>query len=87
MTGIGRWTEEDFVRTIRTGVNPSGDSLNPIMPWRTIRRMTDDDLRAMYMYLRTVPALPQRGEESLTRLAAQRLRVSARRRRLLVRCH
>ena len=42
-TGIGRWTEEDFVRTIRTGVNPSGDSLNPIMPWRTIRRMTDDD--------------------------------------------
>ena len=56
-TGIGRWTEEDFVRTIRTGVNPSGDSLNPIMPWRTIRRMTDDDLRAMYMYLRTVPAV------------------------------
>lgn len=56
-TGIGRWTEEDFVRTLRTGVNPAGDTLNPIMPWRTIRRMTDDDLRAMYRYLRTVPAV------------------------------
>jgi mono/diheme cytochrome c family protein len=56
-TGIGRWTEEDFVRTMRTGVNPAGDSLNPIMPWRTIRRMTDDDLRAIYKYLRTVPAV------------------------------
>jgi len=56
-TGIGRWTEADFVRTMRTGVNPAGDTLHPIMPWRAIRRMTDDDLRAMYLYLRTVPAV------------------------------
>lgn len=54
-TGIGKWTQADFVRTMRTGVNPSGDSLNPIMPWRTLRRMTDRDLIAMYLYLRTVP--------------------------------
>jgi mono/diheme cytochrome c family protein len=56
-TGIGRWTEEDFLRTMRTGVDPAGDTLHPIMPWRAIRRMTDDDLRAMYLYLRTVPAV------------------------------
>lgn len=56
-TGIGRWSEDDFVRTIRTGVNPQGDSLNPIMPWRQNARMTDDDLRAIYRYLRTVPAI------------------------------
>ena len=54
-TGIGRWSEADFVRTIRTGVNPSGDTLHPIMPWRELRRMTDDDLRAIYLFLRTVP--------------------------------
>jgi mono/diheme cytochrome c family protein len=53
-TGIGRWSEADFIRTMRTGVNPSGDTLNPIMPWRTMRRMTDDDLRAIYRYLRTL---------------------------------
>lgn len=56
-TGIGRWSEADFIRTIRTGVNPSGDSLHPIMPWRTLRRMTDNDLRAIYRYLRTVPPI------------------------------
>lgn len=56
-TGIGRWSEDDFLRTLRTGVNPSGYKLNPIMPWPTIRRMTDDDLRAIYRYLRTVPAV------------------------------
>lgn len=53
-TGIGRWSEADFIRTIRTGVDPKGDSLNPFMPWQQIRRMTDDDLRAIYRYLRTV---------------------------------
>ncbi len=59
-TGIGKWSEGDFLRTIRTGVNPSGDTLNPIMPWHTLRRMTDDDLRSIYRYLRTVPAIENR---------------------------
>jgi len=56
-TGIGRWSEDDFLRTIRTGVNPSGRKLNPFMPWRQIGRMSDDDLRAIYRYLRTLPAV------------------------------
>ena len=53
-TGIGQWNESDFVRTIRTGVNPMGHKLDPFMPWRQLRRMTDDDLRAIYQYLRTL---------------------------------
>ena len=56
-TGIGRWSEADFLRTLRTGVNPKGDSLHAFMPWREYRRMTDDDLRAIYRYLRTLPAM------------------------------
>lgn len=56
-TGIGRWTEEDFLRALRTGVNPRGDSIHPFMPWRELRRMRDDDLRAIYRYLRTLPAI------------------------------
>ncbi|MBX6366264.1 MAG: hypothetical protein IRZ00_20660 [Gemmatimonadetes bacterium] len=63
-TGIGAWSEDDFLRTMRTGVNPKGDTLHPFMPWREYRRMTDDDLRAIYRYLRTVPpvrnAVPRR---------------------------
>ncbi|HEX6747318.1 MAG TPA: c-type cytochrome [Longimicrobium sp.] len=53
-TGIGRWSEDDFLRTLRTGVNPRGDRLHPFMPWREYRRMTDDDLRAIYRYLHSL---------------------------------
>jgi mono/diheme cytochrome c family protein len=56
-TGIGRWSEDDFLRTIHTGVNPQGDSLTWFMPWREMRRMTDDDLRAIYRYLQTLPPI------------------------------
>jgi len=58
IAGIGTWSEADFVRAMRTGAEPSGDTLNPFMPWPELKRMTDDDLHAMFVYLRTVP--PQR---------------------------
>lgn len=53
-TGIGEWSESDFIRTLRTGVEPSGDSLHAFMPWRQLGRMTDDDLKAIYRYLMTL---------------------------------
>jgi mono/diheme cytochrome c family protein len=69
-TGIGRWSEDDFVRTIRTGVDPTGHRLDTFMPWAEYRRMTDDDLRAIYRYLRTVPpvrrAVPRRAASATT---------------------
>ena len=55
VSGIGKWTEADFVRALRTGVTPSGETLHPFMPWHELQRMTDEDLHAMYEYLRTVP--------------------------------
>ena len=42
---------------MRTGVKPSGETLKPFMPWPKLMRMTDDDLHAIYAYLRTVPAI------------------------------
>ncbi len=56
-TGIGKWSEADFVRAMRTGVTPSGETLKPFMPWPKLKRMTDDDLHAIYAYLRTVPSV------------------------------
>ena len=56
-TGIGTWSEADFLQTLRTGVNPAGASLHPFMPWPELRRMSDDDLRSMYRYLRSVPPI------------------------------
>ena len=59
-TGIGKWSEQDFLRTLRTGKDPAGDTLNAYMRWREFKRMTDDDLRSIYRYLRTVPAINNR---------------------------
>ena len=56
-TGIGRWSEADFIQTIRTGTRLNGELLKPFMPWRQIRRMSDDDLRAIYAFLRTLPPI------------------------------
>lgn len=57
-TGIGEWSETDFLRAFREGKRPNGTAIHPFMPWQTMGRMTDSELRAIYNYLRTVPPLP-----------------------------
>jgi len=53
------WTEADFINTLRTGVTPSGHQLSDNMPWKDFRNMTDDELKAIWMYLQSLPKLPQ----------------------------
>ena len=53
-TGIGKWTQQDFLRALETGVTPSADTVHAFMPWQQLRRMTDADLIAIYQYLRTL---------------------------------
>jgi mono/diheme cytochrome c family protein len=56
---LGKWTEQDFMRTLRTGVTPSGHALPPqSMPWPNFGKMTDTELKALFKYLRSVPAKP-----------------------------
>lgn len=57
-TGLGRWTEQDFVRAMRTGKRPDGSGIDPLMPWKGLANMTDTELQALWAYLRTVPAKP-----------------------------
>jgi cytochrome c553 len=52
------WTERDFVRAMRTGTRPEGTTIDAFMPWRVYARMTDDELRALWRYLRSVPGRP-----------------------------
>jgi hypothetical protein len=55
---MGAWTEEMFVKTMRTGKHMSaGRNLLPPMPWQSISKLTDDDLKAIHAYLRTIPAV------------------------------
>ena len=54
---LANWTEQEFIDTLRNGLTPSGKQLNPeYMPWPTFGQMTDDELRAMWLYLQSLPA-------------------------------
>ena len=57
-TGLGIWTEEMFVKAIRTGrhMGTSREILPP-MPWPAFRNANDDDLKAIYAYLRTIKSV------------------------------
>lgn len=58
-TGIGDWTEDDFFVSLREGKRPDGTELDPFMPYRLTKHMTDDEIRALWLYLRTIPAQPE----------------------------
>jgi hypothetical protein len=54
-TGIGIWTEDMFVQAIRTGRHMGvSRPINPPMPWPAYRNATDEDLKAVYAYLRNI---------------------------------
>jgi mono/diheme cytochrome c family protein len=53
---LSRWSLEQFKSTMRTGVNPAGHAINPkYMPWLAYRNMTDSELEAVWLYLRSFP--------------------------------
>lgn len=56
-TGIGRWTEAQLARAIREGIRPDGSVIGPPMPVGFYRHLSDDDLRAIVVYLRAQPAV------------------------------
>jgi mono/diheme cytochrome c family protein len=49
------WKFEEFIATMRTGVDPNGHELSEQMPWQTVGRMDDEELRAIYEYLNHLP--------------------------------
>lgn len=57
-TGIGLWTEEVFIKALRTGKHMGeGRPILPPMPWQYFRDMPEDDLKAIYAYLRSLPPI------------------------------
>jgi mono/diheme cytochrome c family protein len=55
LTGIGIWSEETFVKTIRTGRHWGvSRPILPPMPWHIYRNLNDEDLKSVYAYLRTI---------------------------------
>ena len=64
-TGIaGMYTEEQFVMTIREGKKQGrGRAILPPMPWQVIRNLTDEDLKSIYAYLKTVKPIKNKVPE------------------------
>jgi mono/diheme cytochrome c family protein len=60
-TGLGRWTEETFIATLRTGRREGkGRQLLPPMPWPMIRNLTDEDLGSVFAYLQSLAPVRNR---------------------------
>lgn len=57
-TGIGIWTEDMFVKALRTGKHfGTSRPILPPMPWQSYSNMTDEDLKAMFAYLKSIPPI------------------------------
>jgi hypothetical protein len=60
-TGIGRWTEDEFVRAVKTGIVPNGQPAlrRPMKPYTDL---SDGEARAIYAYLKTIPKIQNKVE-------------------------
>lgn len=54
-TGIGTWTEEDFIRALKKGRDPKGRNYFPVFPYVYFSNITDDDAKALYAYFMSIP--------------------------------
>ncbi len=65
-TGLGGWSEKQFIDTMRTGKHlGNGREILPPMPWFALAALTDDDLKAIFSYLGTVPPIKNKVPDPL----------------------
>jgi mono/diheme cytochrome c family protein len=53
VTGMIKWTLADFTTALRTGKRPDGSQLSEVMPWKLAAGMTDAEIEALWIYLRS----------------------------------
>ena len=56
---MANWSEQDFFTAMREGRRPDGSQINEFMPWKTVSQMSDVEIRAIWLYLRTLPPRAQ----------------------------
>jgi hypothetical protein len=57
-TGLAKWTRMDFFQALREGKRPDGTAIDPVMPTAYTKRLKDEEIDALYIYLQTVPKKP-----------------------------
>jgi cytochrome c5 len=54
-TGIGSWSDQDFIKAMRKGIRPDGSYYFPVFPYTSFTKINDDDLIAIKAYLFSLP--------------------------------
>lgn len=63
-TGIGNWTDEQFLRAMKRGISPTGHYYYPAFPFPYFARMPDEDLLAIRAYLDSIPPVHQQNRDN-----------------------
>jgi cytochrome c5 len=58
-TGIGKWTEQDFIRALKDGRDPHGRNYFPVFPYYYFSKTTEEDIKALYAYFMSLPPVRQ----------------------------
>ena len=67
-TGLGTWTKEQFVKTMRSGKHMGADkgrNIAPPMPWFNLQETSETDLEAIFMYLQSIPPIENKVPEHI----------------------
>ncbi len=64
-TGIGKWSLDDFKKAMRTGVRPDGQHLYPAFPYTAFTILTDEDLAALYAYMKTIAPVAEAPKQNV----------------------
>ena len=62
-----KWTEAAFSQLLRTGKRPDGSQVNEVMPVHLTKNLSDDEVRALWLYLRSVPPTPAPASQTASR--------------------
>ncbi len=62
-SGIGKWSDDDFIRSLREGLNPQGEHYYPVFPFPTYTKMRDEDMLAIKAYLFSLKPIVRRSRE------------------------
>lgn len=63
-TGIGNWTEDQFIKAMREGISPKGHYYYPAFPYLYFSKVSTDDLKAIKAYLDSIPAVSQKNRKN-----------------------
>ena len=56
-TGLGKWTDEQILQILRTGIDPYGYHTLSVMPWTVYSKLSEEDAQAIVAFLRSLPAV------------------------------